>query len=123
YLDTEIAVVIVLQVEISSQMSHQPAQFVVAEEGGCATTEMQLLNDLVGAEMAGNHLDFLFQPLQIGQRPAPILGDDLVASAVVAGVGAERQVDIERQGARGLAAFTQRMQQIERTDVAVELAC
>lgn len=82
---------------------------------------MQLLDQLVLAQMAGDQLDFLFQALQIRLRPTTVLGDDLVAAAVVADVGAEGQMDVQRQRAGRLAAAAQGVEQIERTDLVIEL--
>nr|GFD58896.1 hypothetical protein [Tanacetum cinerariifolium] len=59
---------------------------------------MQLLNHLTTVDMASDRLDLLFQSLQIDLSAAAILGDDLVAGAVVANVGAERDVHVQGQG-------------------------
>ncbi|VVN48064.1 hypothetical protein PS659_06046 [Pseudomonas fluorescens] len=102
-------------------MRHQLTQFVVAEKGWRAAPEVQLLDFLRGVEVTGDQLDFLFQTLQIRLRPPAILGDDLVAGAVVANVRAERHVHVQRQRTLGLAAVAQGMKQVEGADLAVEL--
>ncbi len=119
--DAVIAGVVVHQGKMLAQMRHQLTQFDMAEKSRRATTEVQLLDDLTAIDMAGDHLDFLLQTLQIGLRAAPVLGDDFIAGAVVANVGAERDVHVQRQRAHGLAAFTQRVQQIERTHLIMKL--
>ena len=93
----------------------------MAEERRRATAKVQLLDLLMGVEVAGDLLDFLLQALQIGLCAAPVLGHDFVAGAVIANVGAERHVHIQRQRTQRLAAFSQRMQQVKRADLAVEL--
>jgi len=93
----------------------------VTEESRRAATKVQLLDLLFWVEVTGNHLDFLLKPLQVGLCPATVFGDDLVAGAVIANVGAERHVYIQRQRAQCLAAFAQGVQQVERADLIVEL--
>jgi len=92
--DAVVAGIVVQQIEVFAQVRHQLAQFVVAEKGRRAATEVQLLDFLCGVEVAGDQLDFLFQALQIRLRPAAILGDDLVAGAVVADGVAERNMHV-----------------------------
>ncbi|MNC33678.1 hypothetical protein D3C75_820820 [compost metagenome] len=106
-----------------AQGGHQLAQFHMAEEGRRAAAQMQLFNTLFRVEVAGDQLDFLLQALQVGRGAAAVLGDDLVAGAVVADVGAERHVHIERQRPNGPAAVTQGVQQVEGADFAVQLHC
>ena len=120
-LDAVVAGVIVQQVEVLAQGRHQLAQFHMAEEGWGATAEVQLLDHLFRVEVAGDQLDFLLQALQVRRGAGAVLGDDLVAGAVVADVGAERHVHVQRQGAGGAAAFTQGVEQVERTHFAVQL--
>jgi len=56
-------------------------------------------------EELGLHFDFPVEAFEVWAGFFPLLGDDLVAGAVVAEVCAEGDVDVERQGAVGLAAF------------------
>src|SRR5690606_1207186 len=93
----------------------------MAEEGRGAAAEMQLLDHLVWAEVAGDQRNFLFQTLKVGPRAAAVLGDDSVACTVMAGVGAKRQVNVQRERAVGMAAATQCVQGVEEADLVVEL--
>ncbi|BCD89485.1 hypothetical protein PSm6_58920 [Pseudomonas solani] len=104
-----------------AQVPHEAAQFVVAEEGRRATAEVQLLDLLLRVEVAGDQFDLALELFQVGQGAAAILGDDLVAGAVVADVRAERHMHIERDRAQGLAAVAQRVKQVEGADALVEL--
>ena len=104
-----------------AQLGHQLTQFVVAEKRRGTAAKVQLLDLLFGVEVAGDHLDFLLEFLQVGLGPATVLGDDLVAGAVVANVRAKRHMYIQRQRAQRLAALAQGVEQVERADLAVEL--
>jgi len=81
---------------VLAQATHDLAQFIVAEKRRGAAAEVQLFYRLLGVEVAGYLLDFLLQAQQIGVRAATVLGDDLVAGAVVANIRAERHVHIQR---------------------------
>ncbi|MNQ78217.1 hypothetical protein D3C85_931210 [compost metagenome] len=120
-LDAVIAGLVLQQIEMLAQVRHQLAQLVVAEKGRRAAAKVQLLDFLGRVEVAGDQLDFLLQPLQVGQGATTILGDDLVAGAVVANVRAERHMHVERQRAQGLAAVAQGMKQVEGADLTVKL--
>ncbi len=91
--------IIVLQVEVLAQMVHQPTQLIMAEKGRCAAAKVQLLDHLVLAQVAGDQLDFFLEAFQIGLCACPVVGHHLVAAAVVARVGAEWQMDVQRQRA------------------------
>ncbi|MNE76975.1 hypothetical protein D3C80_1732500 [compost metagenome] len=104
-----------------AQGRHQLAQLLRAEEGGRAAAEVQLFNPLLWVQVAGDQLDFLLQALQVGRGAAAVLGDDFVAGAVVADVGAERHMHIQRQWAHGTTALAQGVQQVERAHFAVQL--
>lgn len=82
---------------------------------------MQLFNRLFRVEVAGHQLNLLLKALQVGVGATTVLGDHLVAGAVVADVRAERHMHIQRQWSHGLAAFAQGMEQVEGADLAVEL--
>jgi len=79
---------------VLAQLGHQLAQFIVTEKSRCAAPEVQLLDLLLRIEVAGNHLDFLLELLQIRLCSATVFGDDFVAGAVVANICAERHVDV-----------------------------
>ena len=119
--DAVITRIIVVQIEMLTQLGHQLAQFVMAEKRRCAAAEVQLFDLLFGVEVAGNELYFLLQTLQIRLCAASVLGHDFVAGAVIANVRAERHVDVQRHRAQRFAAFAQGVQQIKRADLAVEL--
>ena len=93
----------------------------MAEKRRGTAAKVQLLDLLFGVEVAGDHLDFLLEFLQVGLGPATVLGDDLVAGAVVANVRAKRHMYIQRQRAQRLAALAQGVEQVERADLVVEL--
>ncbi|MNN40066.1 hypothetical protein D3C81_1541260 [compost metagenome] len=93
----------------------------MAEKGRGAAAEVQLFDHLLRVEMAADQLRFPQQALQIGCAAAAVLGDDLVAAAVVADVRAERQVHVERQRAFGLGTVAQGVLEVERPDTVVEL--
>ncbi|MCY1422923.1 hypothetical protein D9M71_386220 [compost metagenome] len=104
-----------------AQAGHQLAKLVVAEEGRCAAAEVQLLDHLIGIEVTADQLHLAQQALQVGRAAPAVLGDDLVAGAVVADVRAERQVHVQRQSTLGLGAGAQGVQQVEGADAVVEL--
>lgn len=93
----------------------------MAEEGWGATAKVQLFDHLSGSEMTGDQRDLLFQAFQIGLCAAAVLGDDFVACAVMAGVCAKWQVNVQRERAVGMAAATQSVQEVEEADLVVEL--
>ncbi|MNV90466.1 hypothetical protein D3C71_1848540 [compost metagenome] len=67
----------------------------MAEERRGAATEVQLFDALPAVEVVVEDGHFLFQRTQIVLGATAILGDHLVAGAVVACVRAERQMHIE----------------------------
>jgi hypothetical protein len=73
---------------------HQPLHLVVAEEGRRAAAEMQLDHVAAAFQRRLLHGNFLAQVLDVLGGAAVILGDDLVAGAVVADRVAERYVDV-----------------------------
>ncbi|KWV87931.1 hypothetical protein PFLmoz3_02315 [Pseudomonas fluorescens] len=93
----------------------------MAEKRWRTAAEMQLLNGLLRVEVAGHQLDLLLQALQVGLGAPPVLGDHLVAGAVVANVGAEGYMHVQRQWPHCLSAVTQGVEQVEGADLAVKL--
>ena len=93
----------------------------MTEKRGGTASNVQLFDDLFRAQVAGDQLDLLFETLQVGESAAPVLGDDLVATAVVAGVGTEWQMHVQRQRMHGQAAAAQRVKEVEGSDLVVEL--
>ncbi|MNO66943.1 hypothetical protein D3C76_577430 [compost metagenome] len=71
--------------------------------------------------MFADYFDLAEKTGEVGRAASAILGDDLVAGAVVADVGAEGDVYIQRQGARSPAAVAQGVQHVEGSDSFVEL--
>ncbi len=119
--DAVVARIVVQQVQVLAQLGHQLAQLIVAEERRGTAAKVQLFYALGGVQVAADQLDFLFQALQVGVGTAAVLGDDLVAGAVVANVRAERYVHVQRQRPQGLAAVAQGVEQVEGTHLAAEL--
>ena len=114
------------QAEVAPQHGHQLAQLVVAEEGGRAAAQVQLADGLAGADARHVQVHLAAQVAQVGRAAVVVLGDDLVAGAVVAQRFAERNVHVQRQrqrhGGRAGAALLQRLDVIglaERLDEAV----
>ena len=85
------------QPEGVAQHGHQPCEFSVGQEGGCATAQVQLRHRLATAQHGGVQRHLLRQRVQVFARLVVVLGDDLVAGAVVAHRFAERDVDVQRQ--------------------------
>ncbi len=82
------------QREVLAHDAHQLAQLVVGQEGRRAAAQVQL-QDFPRAIEAGHlEIHFLFKVSQVLCRAAVILGDDLVAGAVVADRIAERDVEV-----------------------------
>ena len=103
--DTVVPIVAGLQVEQLTITGHQVLHHIPGQEGRCTTTPVQLLDRAVGTEQFRLDGRFFQYPLHIGHGLVALLGDHLVAGAVVAKVRTERQVSIQRDGpASGLAA-------------------
>jgi hypothetical protein len=83
--------------EIAPQHRHQLAQFVVRQEGRRAAAQVQLAHRLAGAQHLGVQFHLAAQVAQVGRGALVVLGDDLVAGAVVAQLLAERDVHVQRQ--------------------------
>ena len=104
-----------------AQVGHQLAQLHGIEEGRGAAAEVQLFHPLPAIQVPAGEDHLLAQGVEVGGAAAAVLGDDLVAGAVVADVGAEGHVQVERQRASGLATQAQGAEQVEGTDAVVEL--
>ncbi|MNS94229.1 hypothetical protein D3C72_1284410 [compost metagenome] len=87
------------QFEVAVDDAHHPVQLRIGEEGRCAAAEMQLDHLLATAEFFRHQRDFLFQVVEVGVGAALVLGDDLVAAAVVADGVAERDMHVQRDAA------------------------
>ncbi len=84
---------------------HQLAHLGVRNEGRRTAAPVQLLDLTAGVEETGLHVDLAVQTLQVRRGAATVLGHDLIAGTVVADRVAERQMEIQRQGASvGVAA-------------------
>ena len=88
---------LVRQAEVGAQQRHQLGQFIVAQKRGAAPTQMQLPQPLARADDGRVQGQLFGQVVQVARRAAVVLGDDLVASAVVAQRLAKRNVHIQRQ--------------------------
>jgi hypothetical protein len=98
-------------VEGLAQTGGQPAQLLVRQEGGCAAAQVHLRHRRPPPEVTGPELDLGVEQLQVFGPALMVLGDDLVAGAVVAQRLAERHMDIDRQRsglARTLVTLHQR---------------
>ena len=83
--------------EAAPQHGHQLAQFAVGQEGGRATAQMQLGHRLSRAKLCPVQVNLAPQVAQVTGRPAVVLGDDLVAGAVITKRFAKRNMHIHRQ--------------------------
>src|SRR5690554_99256 len=102
---TVVPVVAGLQVKHLTIAGHQVLHHIPGQEGGCATAPVQLLYGPVGTEQLRLDGGFFQHSLHVRHGLVALLGDHLVAGAVVAQVRTERQVGVERDWpAGGLAA-------------------
>jgi hypothetical protein len=75
---------------------HQLAHLVVRKEGRRAATPVQLRHFLIAAlEIAALQRQFACQIFQVLGRTTMVLGDDLVARAVITDGVAERNVEVQ----------------------------
>ena len=100
-----LSAVIFVQVEVLTQHAHQFAHLLFAEKGRCTTPPVQLLHAPFGIHQRRLQTDLAVQAVQIGLRPAAIGGDNLVAGAVIANMGAERDMHIQGQRPPAAVAF------------------
>ncbi|MEI2695157.1 MAG: hypothetical protein V9E90_08810 [Saprospiraceae bacterium] len=82
------------QTEMLADDVHQASHFVVRKESRCAAAEVQLNHVATAVQRRFLHRDFLAQVLDVLGGTAMVLGDDLVAGAVVANRIAEGDVDV-----------------------------
>ncbi|MDR6353368.1 hypothetical protein Q3H58_000039 [Pseudomonas psychrotolerans] len=120
-LDGIVTAVVVGQGEVVAQVGHQFAQLQRIEKGRGAAAQVQLFHPLPSIQVPAGEGHLLAQGRKVGDAAAAVLGDDLVAGAVVADVGAEGHMQVERQRASGLAAQAQGAEQVEGADAVVEL--
>jgi len=73
---------------------HQLVHLLMRQEGGRAATEVQLCDLSRTAQRSRLHFDLFGQVIQILGRASMILGNDLVAGAVVADRVTERDVEV-----------------------------
>ena len=102
--------------EAAPEHGHQLAQFVVAQEGGRAAAQVQLADDLANAQVRGVQIHLPAQVAQVGFTALVVLGDDLVAGAVVAQRLAKRDVHVKGQrkdhGGGAAAALFKRLDEV-----------
>src|SRR5471032_1058180 len=110
------------ELEVLAQVGHQVAHLAVAHVGWRAAAEVQLFDLAHAGEQAALHVDFLLQVAEVGGGLGVVLGDDLVAAAVVADGVAERDVDVQRQGplAAAHAQAGHRLQELAVAEVRLE---
>ena len=108
------------QAEVAPQHGHQFGQFLVVEEGGRAAPQMQLADRSAPAQVPDVQVDLAAQQLQVGCTALMVLGDDLVAGAVVAERLAEGDVHVDgqrqRQGRRPAAPLLERKLVVARAE-------
>ena len=104
----EFVIITVVQVEGRAQRVHQVFELLAGQVGRRAAAQVQL-GQLAGfVEQRRLHGDLALEVFQVLYRPLGLVGDDLVAGAVIAQALAERDVDIHRQAlgfGGGVAGF------------------
>jgi hypothetical protein len=80
--------------EVLADRRHQLAHLVVRQEGRRAAAPVQLHHLAAALQAAGLQLHFFAEVFQVLGRAAMVLGDDLVAGAVVADRVAEGDVHV-----------------------------
>jgi hypothetical protein len=83
------------QAEVLPGRRHQLAHLVVREEGRRAAAPVQLDDVVRAVEVLALQVELLGQVLQVLGRAPVILGDDLVAGAVIADGVAERDMEVQ----------------------------
>ncbi len=97
HLKGELVAVAVIHVERLMQACHQVGQLFAGEIGRCATAQVQLGQLARAVEQRTLHGDLALEVLEVLDGALGLVGDDLVAGAVVAQALAERDVDVHRQ--------------------------
>ncbi len=97
HFQRELVVVAVIHVERLMQARHQVGQLLAGEIGGCATAEVQLSELARTVEQFALHGDLALEVFEVLDGALGLVGDDLVAGAVIAKALAERNVDVYRQ--------------------------
>ena len=92
----ELVAIAVIHVEGLMQARHQVGQLFAGEIGGCATAKVQLRELARTIEQFALHGDFALEVFEVLDGAFGLVGDDLVAGAVVAKALAERNVDVHR---------------------------
>ncbi len=105
------------QGEVALEHRHEFAQFIVVQKGRCATPQVQLRHGLPQADVLGVQIDLPAEVAQIRRGSVVVLGDDLVAGAVVAQRLTKRDVHV--QGQRQAHACGARATQAQSLDVVV----
>ena len=103
------------QVEMALDHVEQVGELDVAQESRRATAQVQLRHLVTSAEMLDLQLELAREVAQVFGRLAVVLGDDLVAGAVVAQRLAEGDMHIERERQRHRAGPAL----LERLDIVV----
>jgi hypothetical protein len=95
--DRELALVIGGEIEVRTQGGQQLVHLPVRQVGRRAAAEVQLVDPLVSGQQRALHGNLAIQVMEVFDRLAVILRDDLVATAVVAQRRAKRDMHIQRQ--------------------------
>src|ERR1700722_12476147 len=96
-LDGEIAIFGAAQPELAVELVDDLDQTLFRQVGRRASAEMQLIDDSVGGEISAAHRNFVEETTGIVIDAAHLTRDDLIASAIEAGAGAERNMDVYGQ--------------------------
>ena len=108
------------ELEAAPQHGHELAELVVAEECGRSAAEMQLAHGLALPQLGRVQVHLARKIAQVLGRTVLVLGDDLVAGAVIAQRLAERHMHVERQRKherrRTRAALAQGLQVLDRAE-------
>ena len=86
--------------ERPAHQTHELCEFLVGKEGGRAAAQVQLRKPLPAPQFLHVQFDLARQQFQVARGAVVVLGDDLVAGAVVAERVAERDVHVQRQRRR-----------------------
>ena len=101
-------------VERAAQHAHEVGHLVAGEEGRRAAAPVQLLDGGSPLDHAADDADLAADVPDVLGAAAVVLGDDLVAGAVVADGVAERHVDVQRQRLRvQRVALVARVQRVD----------
>ena len=95
--DGKLVGVTLVEVEVLAQAAHHLAELLAGQVGRRAAAQVQLGELARAVEQGRLHGDLALEVLQVLHGAVGLLGDDLVARAVVAEALAERDMDVHRE--------------------------